>query len=180
MSAAPPFIQLTLREMREAFDHGFAQQVGQRRQSWQDFLLVKLGQLPHALPMAEVAALQRALPEGVTPVPGPLTALMGIAGHKGRILPVYDLAALLGLSPAKQPQWQIVTLNPPVILAIDAFERHVRGDGDVIARLSTPDEATQGHIRAHLHTDGEQRPIVSLASVLDTIRTMSQTARQER
>lgn len=171
---------LSVREMREAFDHGFARQVGELSPHWHDFLLVRLGALPHALPMAEISALQRMPPEGITPVPGPLSALMGIAGHKGRILPVYDLTALLGLSAARQAAWQVVTQDPPVILAIDEFERHVRCDAGAIARLSASESIGQGHIEAHLHTASEQRPIVSIASVLDTIRAMSQTARQER
>jgi chemotaxis signal transduction protein len=168
----------TADQMREAFDHGFALPVQDQSEAWEDFLLIRLGQRPHAVPMSEVSGLLRA--DGITPLPGPLPALLGIAGHKGRILPVYDLAILLSLPPTQGPKWQIVTRTSAVILAVDEFERHVRCPAGAIARPTDTDEADTAHIRDHLHTEEGQRPIVSLAAVLRTIQNMTRTARQER
>lgn len=166
----------TCQQMREAFDHGFALPIRTHDEAWQDLLLIRLGALPHAVLMNEVAGLQRAA--GITPLPSPLPALLGMAGHKGRVLPVYDLALLLGLPPTRKPSWQIVTRAPAVILAIDEFERHVRSPTPAIA--IQPDAAPGAHIGAHLHTEEGRRPIVCLPAVLRSVQSMAHDARQER
>lgn len=168
----------TVAQMRENFDHGFAMPAQRNDEASEDLLLIRLGQLPYAMRMSEVTGLQRGT--GVTPLPTPLSTLLGMASHRGRVLPVYDLAALLGQPASRNPAWQIVTHAPAVILAIDEFERHVRCPRSAIAAQTLAQDADASHVQAHLHTDDGQRPIVSLAAVLRTIQHLAQTARQER
>lgn len=174
----------TVAQMRENFDHGFALPAHRKDETSEDLLLIRLGHLPYALRMSEVAGLQRSA--GVTPLPGPLATLIGMASHRNRVLPVYDLAALLGQPVSQDPTWQIVTQAPAVILAIDEFERHIRCPRSAIATQTLAEDAREAeatgapHVQAHLHTDEGQRPIVSLAAVLRTIQHLAQTARQER
>jgi chemotaxis signal transduction protein len=179
MNRPAPGTMETVKSMRDAFDHGFAVPLHAQTQDWQDFLLIRLGPLPHAVAMSEIQGLQRT--DHITHLPGPLPALLGISGHKGRILPTYDLAALLTLPPVQRPLWQLVTRAPSVILAIDDFDRHVRCPSHAIARQSITEHAVQGHIHAHLHTDEGRWPIVSVAAVLRSIQNMAnKTAQPER
>lgn len=180
MSGHPQTTAGTAQEMREAFDHGFALPVQEGAQRQEDLLLIQLAQLPHAVRLDEIVGLQRT--EGITALPGPLSMLLGISGHKGRILPVYDLSALLGLPPAQRPLWQLVTRSPAVLLAVDDFERHLRCPPEAIAHHAAGRAATHpGHIHAHLHTEQGQRPIVSLEAVLKSIRNLThRTTREER
>lgn len=174
-------VRETAAQMRGNFDHGFSLPAQQSDETSEDLLLIRLGPLPFALRMSEVAGLQRSA--GVTSLPGPVATLLGMAGHKNRVLPVYDLAALLGQPASQAPAWQAVTRTPSVILAVDEFERHLRCPRSAIASLTLPqdlEDAAASHVQAHLHTDEGQRPIVSLAAVLRTIQHLAQTARQER
>jgi len=56
------------------------------------------------------------------PVPGPVREFVGLAGLRGRLLPVYDLASLLGGGPPTPDlQWLIVAEGPAGQIAL-AFE----------------------------------------------------------
>src|SRR5205085_2889575 len=133
-----------------------------------DLLAIRLGPQSFALRLAEIAGLSAA--KKVTRVPGTNAAMLGIAGFRGAIVPVYDLQALLGHAGGGTPRWLVIAAATPVALAFEVFEGQRRVLLDAIVpqhsrpetRTCTPDFVQMEH---------SVRPIIHLPSVLGAIKT---------
>jgi chemotaxis signal transduction protein len=163
----------TAGQLRQDFDRSFGAAVHGETEPEEDFLAIRLGGDAQAIRLAEIACL---LPLGaVTRFPSPLPELLGIMGLRGAIVPVYDLRALLGYSASDSPRWLIIAAAWPVALAFDTFEGHMR-----LARAASAQplriEPSRRHVHEVLRTPQLFRPIVSMASILETIRIMVQQA----
>jgi chemotaxis signal transduction protein len=161
-------------ELRDAFDRSFA---GAPAESppCDDFLDVRLGPVRHALRVSEMAGLLADV--RIAPLPSPIGELLGIAGLRGAILPVYDLRALLGYSTEAPPRWVAIAAAAPVAFAFDAFERHLRVRRDAVVPHA---DGGSRHVREVVRLDEGMRPIVSIASVLDVLEAMANRVRGER
>ena len=93
--------------------------------------------------------------------------LLGLAGSRGALVPVYDLGALLGYPRDGSRRWLVTTAGAVVVgLAFDRFEAHVRVDGDAVA---VDDSPTQRHADRVAHLPDGARRVLRLASILDSI-----------
>ena len=81
------------------------------RKNAERFLLFRLGTHSYALPVAEVAGLVEY--RGVTPVPGAVEPVLGLAEWRGNLLSVIDLEGLLSQPPGQAPPC-LVRLMPPL------------------------------------------------------------------
>lgn len=161
---------LSAAQLRHAFDQSFAQAPPPAAAATDDYLAIRLGADPHALRLAEIASL--APLDAPTPVPGPCPELLGLTGFRGRLVPVYDLRALLGHAAPALPRWRVIALAWPVALGFDDFEGHLRLPRQAVAAVQGQAQAPL-HVREVLHTPEAGAgvwPIVSLESVLETIR----------
>lgn len=156
-----------VRRWRGEFDRSFAEpRRDERAGDGEDFLGLRLGGQPHALRLAELAALQG----WQEPAPYPLAppALLGLIGHRDRVLPLFDLQALLGLGRATGPTWQLIMRERPLALAVDGFDGQwrlppaavIRADGDADAGADAGTGA--GEL---LRCDGALRPLIRLAAL---------------
>lgn len=150
-------------ELRRAFDDGFAVAVrgdlaGDTRG---DVLAIRVAGDPYALRLGAVASLH-ADPR-VVPLPSPVPSLRGLVGVRNAMVPVYDLAMLLGYPRAASPRWLILARAAPVGLAFETFDAHARTSaaGDVV------------------EIDGVARPVIDLAQVVDDISRRASRPRQE-
>lgn len=164
-------------QLREVFDQSFTRAVGTSAARWQDFLQIRLDGHVHVLLLDEVSCLQPL--NWMTPIPGPLPALIGIIGHKGEILPLYDLRILLGRSATVAPRWMVVSRQTNVALAFDAFDKHLRHPDEAVAQPAGA-QAAGDHIRTHLQADGQNWPIVSLVSVGNSIEQAARQCAQQQ
>ena len=80
--------------LRAGFDRGFAEPARPDLIVREGLLAIRVGQQAWAIRLSEIAGLF--VDKRITPVPGGHAALLGIAGFRGAILPVYDLAIVLG------------------------------------------------------------------------------------
>ncbi|MET0425771.1 MAG: chemotaxis protein CheW, partial [Actinoplanes sp.] len=95
----------------------------------------------------------------VTPLPGPLPALLGLVGFAGSVMPVYDLAALLGHPIAERPRWLVLTTGtPPLGLAFHELDGHVQ----VPAAAIIGESGGQGCVRGVAELPDGARPIADL------------------
>jgi chemotaxis signal transduction protein len=154
-------------QLRQEFDTAFSRPPPAQADPAEDHLAIRLGPDAHAVALAEIAALAplRALAR----LPGPLPELLGVAGWRGTIRPVYDLAALLGYAPASAPRWLVWAAVAPVGLAFETLEGHLRVPCTARARPDG-DQPARRHVHAVLHTGGGVRPVVALVSVLEALR----------
>jgi len=152
--------------MRDAFDGSFAQARVVDRLDQHRLLALSLGGDPYALRMEEIASL--AVDRRVTPLPSPVPEFAGIAGLRGAILPVYDLARLLGYPSVGRARWLTVLSAAPVAVAFATFDGYLVRPGGSIAF-----EAADGHsphVRVVARAEDFVRPVISLESVLEAIR----------
>jgi len=166
-------------ELRQAFDLAFAEPARSGSAEMEDFLAIRVGEDAHMLRLAEVASLSPL--RSVTRLPTPLPALLGLMGFRGAIVPLYDLRVLLGYAAAGVPRWTVIAAGTPLGLVFDAFDGHERHPREAGAQ-----PAGAAHARPHVHevlsSAGAPRPVVSLASLLETIHHGAQrgVAHKER
>jgi chemotaxis signal transduction protein len=112
-------------ELRGDFDRSFAQPARRHDVEHDELLAIRAGGRPYALRLSQTSGLFPDRP--VTALPGPLPALLGVAGFGGAIVPVYDLAALLGHAVPDRPRWLVLTAGAPALaLAFHELDGHVQ------------------------------------------------------
>ena len=116
--------------------------------------------------MSEIAGVFDAVK--VTPCPGPLPELVGLAGFRGVLTPVYDLAALLGY-PAGANRWVMLVSGRTLAFAFDAFEGHFRIEPAALA--SQQGKAGSQYVHQVARHGTEAWPIIDLPTVVATIRS---------
>ena len=157
-------------QLRADFDRGFAQAVAEAAPAHTDFLALRIDDELHAVRLSEVSQL---LPlTALTPLPGPLPALLGLVGLRGAVVPVYDLCLLLGGRASGSPHWLLLVQGePPLALAFDGFEGHLRLPST--AHLRGAEGEQRRHVRELLNVGGSTRPVVSLASLRESIASLA-------
>jgi chemotaxis signal transduction protein len=161
-------------ELRSTFDRAFA--TAQRADAVikTDLIAIRVGSEACAIRLSEVAGLFA--DRKITPVPGSKAALIGIAGFRGALLPVYSLAALLrgsasiattprarAATPA--PRWLVVASAAPLALAFDAFEGHLQAAADTIRPRHAHEQAHQ-FATEFIRTGEIVRPVIAISSVI--------------
>ena len=113
-------------ELRRAFDESFAVAPPERVTSWEDLLSVRIGGDPYALRVRDISGFMAS--GRIVPLPSRLPELLGMAGVKGALVPVFSLEALLGyVRPVEAPRWLALTGKvETVALAFGEFEGHLR------------------------------------------------------
>ncbi|WP_432972246.1 chemotaxis protein CheW [Dactylosporangium sp. CA-233914] len=157
--------------LRAEFDRSFADPPRTEVAGHDDLLAIRAGGVRYALRLRQAAGLFPDRP--VTRLPGPLGALLGVAGFRGAIVPVYDLAAVLGTrgTPAGDdlPRWLVLAAgSPPVALAFEALDGHLRIPSEGLV------EETEGHgphgcLRGIVPLPDGARPIIDVPAVRTAI-----------
>ena len=160
-----------IEQLRRDFDRSFADPVRRHDDEHVELLAMRAGGHPYAIRLAQTAGLHPDRP--VTPLPGPLPALLGLAGFAGTVVPVYDLAALLGHPVAERPRWLVLAVGaPPLGLAFHELDGHVR----VSAAAIVAEEAnggTRGCLRGIAGLNGSGRPIVDVPATRALVHTLA-------
>lgn len=154
-------------ELRHAFDRTFAETPRIDAVPHDDFLAITIAGDPYAMRLSEVAGLYPG--RRITWLPGSVPPLLGLAGLRGALIPVYDLRSLLGYPKASPPRWLTVLVDAQVVVGFEQFDGHVR-----VARRAVAEAGASRPqlVREVVHTDGLVRPIIHLPSVLDAIAAL--------
>jgi chemotaxis signal transduction protein len=157
--------------LRRLFDASFAAPAASKLERLEDLLAIRVGSDPYAFRLSELAGLHADLK--IMPIPTPAAQLLGIVGIRGRVAPVYDLAALLRYPPPASPRWIVFARAPhPVGFAFEGFESHLQATPASLAG-GEGDAAGQGapgrHLRGTVRALGALRPIIHLASIMDML-----------
>jgi purine-binding chemotaxis protein CheW len=165
-------------QLRRSFDDSFARPSLSDRIAQEDFLAIELGDGRYVLRLAEIAHV--APIQSITRFPTPLAQLLGIAGVRGALVPVYDMGAWLGLEAGGAPRWLAVTGAAPLALAFPAIHSYVRVPQGATARADEPQQAASRHLAEILHHDGRAVPVISLPSIVAAIESAVQALPQAR
>jgi purine-binding chemotaxis protein CheW len=153
-------------ELRSAFDRAFTEVPHASNTEVLDLLGISIYGNPYALRLEEIAGLYAN--KKITRIPVQATGLLGIAGFRGAILPVYDLGALIGLPRAEKPAWLAIVAKTDVAFAFESFDGHLRVAKDTLA----PNDSKEGgrqHLSHLLPSSGALRGVIDIASALRPI-----------
>jgi len=158
--------------LRREFDDSFAASFRALGTDLEAILTIRVGDKPYALRLTELGGT--AAGQRITPVPSPERALLGLAGIRGVVVPVFDLAVLLGEPEAKEPaRWlALSTGQDAVAFAFAELEGHLqvsRGELDQVEHES------ERLIADVIRTSSGLRPILQMNALVDAARgTVSQ------
>lgn len=116
----------------------------------------------YALPVPNVLEVS---PLGeITPVPGAPPEVMGVRNLRGRVIPLVDLAAVLGLKAAEAPEWIVVSES----------EEHrcglaVTATLDIAELGDLDDEADSIFLSGARLVDGAMVGVVDVTAILDAL-----------
>jgi chemotaxis signal transduction protein len=157
-----------LSELRRAFDMGFALPPKAEREEPENLLAIRVAGERFALRVSELAGLQPQ--QRIVPLPGARAGLLGLAGVRGRLVPVYSLASLLGYSSdaLDETRWlAVVGSNEPIALAFAQFDGHRQPPRSDL--LSLPAAETRDDRREVVRLEGAAVPLVHLPSLIQRI-----------
>jgi purine-binding chemotaxis protein CheW len=160
--------------LRRLFDGSFAAAAADKSARLEGLLAIRLGSDPYALRLSEIAGLYAGVK--IVAVPSANAQLLGIAGLRGILAPVYDLAALLRCPPAANPRWMVLArMSQPVGFAFEFFESHLQVPDTSLASAegSTNAGAAGRHAGGTVRAAGALRPIIRMASVVELVGNKS-------
>ncbi|WP_436530412.1 chemotaxis protein CheW [Actinoplanes sp. HUAS TT8] len=154
-------IRSRVERLRADFDQSFAVPLRTLDDEAVELLAIGVGGRSYALRLSQTSGLYPDRP--VTPLPTSVAALRGLAGFVGVVVPVYDLAALLGHPIADEPRWLVLaTGSPPLALAFHQLDHHVRVQAADVVSGSAAASTPRGCLRGMVRLPGGDRPIVDV------------------
>lgn len=166
--------------LRSAFDRAFAEASRTTAAANEDLLVLRVGGTAHAILVSEILALHA--DRRVVPLPSAATGLLGVVGLRSGLVPVFDLATLLGYARALSPRWMFVArAAEPLGLAFELLEGHVRVDPTQVSLASqAAADAAHPFIRGAVRAAGVVRPLVHVASVVEALTRRAGGAPKDR
>lgn len=160
-------------EMRRVFDQSFASAPPIETADLISLIMIRVSGERFVLRMDEIHGIGRDQP--VVPVASRISELMGIAGMRGALVPVFSLAALLGLPRTDEWSWlAIIQGESPMALAFDALESRME-----IRRTSLYEDASPArrHIRQLAQIGNQVCPVIDVPSLTEGIRKAADPSR---
>jgi chemotaxis signal transduction protein len=167
MIEASPQMAQRAAELRREFDRTFAEPPSAGKSVNHDLLAIRLDEQHFALHLSDIAGLFA--DKKITPVPGASGFLLGIAGFRGVIAPVYDLQRLLGCPAVRDPRWLVMAASASVGFAFAAFAGQLRVPASAITTQQQGE--MQGITSGVVQHDGILRPIIELSRALKVLQT---------
>ena len=163
---ADPIMQRA-EDLRRSFDESFANAYRGEADPHEDFVAIRVASGVCAIRLTEISGLFNG--KIVTPVPGSVPGLLGVASFRGTIVPVFDLRALLGYPGGEPSRWlALVPGASPVSLAFDQFEGHLRVPRSAAAIDELPAPPRE-YVREVVSVAGTLRPVLHLPLILEEI-----------
>jgi purine-binding chemotaxis protein CheW len=166
-------------ELRQTFDHSFALPPSAASPEVQDLLTIRVLGNPYAIRLLDITELLTG--HKIIPVPAVTSGLLGLAGIRGDIVPVFCLSSIIGYGPdIESPRWMVLC-NPeePIALALSDFEGHLRIPTSALhtaEKFSATTEKTK-YVSQVARTPDGIRAIISIEPIMATIRNRISTHR---
>ncbi|HTL53039.1 MAG TPA: chemotaxis protein CheW [Planctomycetota bacterium] len=183
-----------LAQMRADFDQSFAAAPIAAAAGQDHLLAIRIGDEGYAIRVAAIRAIAHV--GRIVHLPSSLPELLGIAGLRGELTPLYDLGALLGYPAAPAaPRWFVqVGRDDTVGLAFEHFEGYRLTEIDPGNTAGTDPAAAAGadraasptgknlrpHVAAVVRLEGEVRSLIDINSLLNSLQSRVQAVRTEK
>ncbi len=161
-----------VQKIAASFDSGFAHAFAGTRRETLNYLACRVGTESLAISLSDLSGLQRRAK--IVPLRSTVSGLLGVAGLRSRLMPVYRTSVLLGIPVAGQPEKWIAVCGSeqPIGLALDEFEGYLQADPSARSPRAERDGAC-AHLRELLVCAGQTRPIIQISTLLQMIRDRS-------
>lgn len=161
--------------MRAAFDRGFAEPPPGEAEPSANYLGVRIAGHAYAVALAEIGAVFA--DKRVAPLPSGARELLGVAGVRGDIVPVFSLAAMLGHGAAEGGRWLMLAAGGKAGFAFDSLD----GQLDIPLSAIAPASSASGFVQNNAVMGGETRPILSIPALMEYLeRRAGQSAAKEQ
>jgi chemotaxis signal transduction protein len=157
-------------ELRNAFDLARAiPSSTEKAEAIENLLAISLSGDPYAIRVSEISAL--AIDKKVVGLPTHVPELLGVAGIRGSVVPVYNLAVLLGYTAAEnQMHWlALCGTDEPVGLAFGNFEGYIQIPSTQLYPANS-ESAKSEHVKNFALVSGRVRAIVSIPHIVEAIK----------
>ena len=156
-------------DLRRSFDQAFASPPRRAQDEVEPLLAIRVAGSPCALKVREIAGL--ATGRRIVPLPSRISELLGLAGIRGRLVPVYSLAALLGYGQGTAPERWLLQCGTDERfgLAFEEFEGYLRAPRSDVYVVSQA-EAARRHVEEVVRVGAAVRPVVDVASVMEAVK----------
>ena len=154
-------------ELRLEFDNAFAASpagAGEVRES-----LIALRVAGEALAVKTLHITGVTKGRRIVPVPSRVPGLLGLTALRGAVLPVYDLAALLGLPAAGEGSWLLLTTpETPIGLTFDEFEGQIEIERACL--YESDSSGSRKHLRLIAKVGAAHRAVIDIPGIVEEIR----------
>lgn len=154
--------------LRDDFDGSFTEPARVFDEQTVELLAVRAGEQRYAIRLDQAAAVHH--DRLVTALPTTVRALLGVAGFGGAVIPVFDLATLLGHPVPHRPRWLLLATGTPALaFAFHELHRHVR----VAATAVIDGGARPGCLHGMARLDDGDRPIVDIPATREFVHQLA-------
>ncbi|MEV6348752.1 chemotaxis protein CheW [Actinoplanes sp. NPDC051851] len=156
-----PTVASKVERLRAEFDNSFAVPARTLDSEVVELLAIGAGGRAYALRLSQASGVHP--DRRIVPLPTSVRGLLGLAGFAGVVVPVYDLAALLGHPLPERPRWLVMAAGtPPLALAFHELDHHVRvRAADVVDSAAGP-EGQRGCLHGMVRLPDGNRPIIDV------------------
>ncbi len=173
MSSAVSVSRLTseaevLRDLRASFDQSFAARPSPDEEARVRLIMIRCGDQMFAIQADQIIGLAKS--KRIVPVPSRIPELLGIAGIRGVLVPVFDLARYVGLESRAEGLHRLVLTqrDQPIVLAFDDFEGQVDVAKDAIFSEEQSVERGPGRVLARI--GNTVCPLIDVAQIVEALR----------
>jgi chemotaxis signal transduction protein len=157
-------------QFRNEFDRARAIPVSSETvEQTENLLAIRVSGDAFAIRLSEISGL--AADRKIVALPSPIAELLGVAGIRGRLVPVYSLSALLGYGAASdRGRWlALCGAGEPVGLAINDLEGYLRVP---LARVYAAEkkDMVSTHITQVVRASDMVRAVVSIPLIMEIIQ----------
>jgi chemotaxis signal transduction protein len=164
MKVARESLASHLVQLKDEFDRSFALPASFGSVSGQALLALRIGEARLAVPLADIEGV--ALCPNLVQLPSRAPELLGIAGFRGELIPVFSLAKLIGYSPPPAPvRWLLLCGGERLGLAFSRVDGHYSVAPGALKPVSAS-ETRSPHTSHVASLDGAACPVLSVASIL--------------
>ncbi|HEX4457626.1 MAG TPA: chemotaxis protein CheW [Polyangia bacterium] len=160
--------------LRREFDDSFARPARSRVADVERLLQLRCGADGYAFRLRDIGGLTAA--RKIVPIASAIPEVLGLAGVRGNLVPVYSLAALLGYGLENEaPRWFVSVRDvEPIAFGFAQFD----GYAELQTSAVHAGKAPRAHVQALAHVQretGQQTiAVLDVASLVGTIRERAQ------
>ncbi len=166
----PSPVTNTVAELRSAFDRAYATMPStQGIEQAEHLLAIRVAGDGYAIRVGEMTGL--ANDRKIHALPSTIPELLGVAGIRGALVPIYSLASLLGYNrEAEQTRWlALCGSKEPLGLAFAGFEGYFQVPATHVYAAG-PESETRGHVKEAVRAGDLVRAVVCVSSVIEAIQ----------